>query len=134
MSRICLDTSAYSHFKRGDEAVVEIVATANEVCVPAIVLGELRAGFRAGSRHLDNAKELRRFLASPIVRVIDLDDEIATLYSEVVVELRRAGTPLPTNDLWIAATAIREGAPIVTYDGYFRLVPRVGARILATPS
>ena len=133
MSRICLDTSAYSHFRRGDDPVVEIVTTAREVCVPVIVLGELRAGFRAGSRHLDNAKALRQFLANPVVRVIDVDDEIASLYSDVVAELRRAGTPLPGNDLWIAATAIREGAPIVTYDGHFRLVPRVGARILPAP-
>lgn len=133
MSRICLDTSAYSHFRRGEQAVVEIVRTAREVCVPVVVLGELRSGFRAGSRHLDNTKALRQFLASPVVRVIDVDDEIASLYSDVVFELRRAGTPLPTNDLWIAATAIREGTPVVTYDGRFRLVPRVGARILASP-
>ena len=134
MSRICLDTSAYSHFRRGEQAAVEIITTAREVCVPVIVLGELRSGFRAGSRHLDSAKELRRFLAHPAVRVIDVDDEIASLYSDVVVELRRAGTPIPTNDLWIAATAIREGTSIVTYDGHFRLVPRVGARILAASS
>ena len=133
MKRICLDTSAYSHFKRGDAAAVEVVTAASEVFVPAVVLGELRTGFRLGNRRLQNEKELRQFLASGAVRVVDIDDDVSSIYADIVIELREAGTPIPTNDVWIAASAAREAATVVTYDGHFGRVRRVGVRILPLP-
>ena len=98
--------------------------------VPAVVLGELRSGFLLGSRPDDNERELAEFLAHPVVRVLDVDDEAATLYAEIFANLRRAGTPLPTNDLWVAALAVREGATVLTYDEHFRKIARVGCRVL----
>lgn len=130
MSRICLDTSAYSHFRRGEPEAVTAIEAARSVAVPAVVLGELRAGFRLGSLAERNEAELRRFLEHPVVRVLEVDDEAATHYAELIVDLRKAGRPLPTNDVWIAALALREGTTLLTYDAHFEHVRRVGVRIL----
>lgn len=130
MSRICLDTSAYSHFKRSAPAAVQAIEQARDVAVPAIVLGELRAGFFGGAHAERNGAELRRFLAHPVVRVLDVDDDAASLYAELVDELKRAGRPLPSNDVWIAALALREGSTVLTYDEHFSHMRRVGVRLL----
>ena len=131
--RICLDTSAYSHFRRGAPEAVRTVTRAPWVGVPVIVLGELRVGFRLGSRTIENEERLGEFIAEPVVTVLDVDDEAAAHYADIVVELRRGGTPLPTNDIWIAALAAREGATVVTTDGHFSRIGRIGSLILAEP-
>jgi tRNA(fMet)-specific endonuclease VapC len=130
MSRLVLDTSAYSQFKRGHAAAVDALAHASWVGVPVIVLGELRAGFAAGKRAATNTKELAAFLEHAVVEVLSIDDEAAQIWSEIVVALRRAGTPLPTNDLWIAALAAQCGAPVLTYDAHFEKIGRIGVRRL----
>ena len=131
MNRICLDTSAYSHFMRGDSSAVSIIAAAKWVGIPSVVLGELRTGFLLGGRAQENEDELSRFLGHPLVRVLDVDDAASRIYSEIIVALRRAGTPLPTNDIWIASVAAREGATVITYDQHFRAIQRIGAHILS---
>jgi len=104
MTRIVLDTSAYSHFCRGADAAVSVISTASWIGMTAIVLGEVRCGFRLGSRPARNERELEAFLSNGVVHVLDVDDEAAQIYSEIV-----AGTPIPSNDIWIAAVAAREG-------------------------
>jgi tRNA(fMet)-specific endonuclease VapC len=131
MSRLCLDTSAYSHFQRGDPMLVEILDAAEWVGVPAVTLGELRTGFLAGSQRIRNETELGGFLASPVVEVLVVDDEVSRHYAEIVSDLRQAGTPLPTNDIWIAATAARAGALVLTYDRHFEKIARVGSLLLS---
>lgn len=131
MSRYCIDTSAYSHFKRGDPRVVELIDGAEWLGMPTIVLGELRVGFLLGGRQKVNEAELREFLANPVVDVSGVDAEVSRHYAEIVVDLRRAGTPIPTNDIWIAAIAAREGALLLSYDNHFNAISRVGAVILS---
>ncbi len=128
--RLCLDTSAYSHFKRGDPQVVELIDSAGWIGVPVIVLGELESGFRQGRQAAANRAELEEFLASPVVEVLPITEDAVGTYADVVLDLRKAGTPVPANDIWIAAVAARHGAPIVTYDEHFRAIARVGATIL----
>lgn len=130
MSRLVLDTSAYSHFKRGDPEVVELIDQADWIGVPVVVLGELWAGFRLGRRARENERELREFLAHPIVEQLDIDGRVADVYAEIVVALRTAGSPLPINDIWIAATAAAAGASVLTYDTHFKKIQRVGSIIL----
>ncbi|MBN1611224.1 MAG: type II toxin-antitoxin system VapC family toxin [Polyangiaceae bacterium] len=130
MTALCLDTSAYSHFKRGDEPAVEAIAWTRRIAVPVVVLGELRAGFAAGKRSSINERELRAFLSNPVVEVLDVDEPASAIYAEIVQQLKRAGTPLPSNDIWIAALAAREGLPVLTYDAHFQAIPRVGVRLL----
>lgn len=129
--RLCLDTSAYSHFKAGHRGAIAVISTAKTVAVPVIVLGELRAGFRLGGRHDKNEAELRDFLGNPAVQVLNVDEEASFHYAEIFVELRRQGTPVPTNDMWIAALAIREGATVLTFDAHFDLIRRVGVCLLS---
>jgi predicted nucleic acid-binding protein len=126
VTRLCLDTSAYSHFKRGDPRVVEILDRASWLGLPSVVLGELRTGFALGARAEENERELQRFIAHPVVTILDVDDPASRIYAEIVVALRAAGTPLPTNDLWIAAVAAREGASVLTFDRHFEAIGRVG--------
>lgn len=130
MSRYCLDTSAYSRFQRGDARVVEILDRAEWVGVPAITLGELRTGFLLGDRRARNEDELQAFLANPVVDIVGVDEEVSRHYAEIVGDLRRAGTPLPTNDIWIAAAAARAGALVLTFDSHFDRISRAGSLVL----
>jgi tRNA(fMet)-specific endonuclease VapC len=101
--------------------------------VPVVVLGELRAGFLQGRHRRENERALRAFLDHPVVAVLDVDEEAAGHYAQIVVALRTAGTPVPTNDIWIGALAAREGAMVLTYDQHFDSIARVGSIILEAP-
>jgi tRNA(fMet)-specific endonuclease VapC len=133
VTRFCLDTSAYSHFKRGDPQVVSLVDAAEWIGMPTVVLGELAVGFRLGRRESSNRAGLRAFLGHPVVEVLPVTEDVAAHYADIVVELRTAGTPLPANDIWIAATAARWGAPVLTYDDHFAAIGRIATTILRTP-
>jgi tRNA(fMet)-specific endonuclease VapC len=132
VTRICLDTSAYSQFRRGHAPVVDLLDGAKEILVPAVVIGELQAGFRLGKLPAQNEAELRAFLAHAVVSVVDVDAEAASHYADLWVDLRNSGTPIPTNDVWIGALALRSGSTIVTYDDHFRVLSRVGSVVLST--
>ena len=131
MTRLVLDTSAYSHFRRGDVQAVDLISTASWVGMTAIVLGELRAGFGMGKRRTRNEAELAAFLSNSVVHELAVDHDAAQIYAEIVLALRAAGTPVPTNDIWIAAVAAREGVHVVTYDAHFASIARVGTHVLS---
>lgn len=131
MSRFCLDTSAYSHFQRSDSQVVELIDAADWIGLPAIVLGELRIGFSLGRARERNEGTLHEFLLNPSVDVLDIDEEASVHYADIVIDLRRLGTPIPTNDIWIAAAAAASGSIILTYDDHFAQVSRIGTTILS---
>ncbi|MBP7863506.1 type II toxin-antitoxin system VapC family toxin [bacterium] len=130
MSNLCIDTSAYSHFKAGDSQATKLISQSKNVGIPAIVLGELRAGFLMGNRAAKNELELKSFISNPVVSVMEVDDEASRIYAELVVELKMAGTPIPTNDIWIAALSLRDGASVLTFDKHFELIKRVGVFLL----
>jgi predicted nucleic acid-binding protein len=132
MSRLCLDTSAYSNFKRGDERAIELVDRAEWLGVPAIVVGELMTGFLVGRHREQNESELEEFLANPVVEELAVNSEVGRIYAEIVVDLRGAGKPIPTNDIWIAALAARSGSTVLTYDDHFKSISRVGTLVLRT--
>ena len=125
MKEILLDTSGYSAFLRGHAGVGEAVRQADLVALNPVVLGELWAGFRRGNRLEKNRSELKAFLSSPRVDVVDIDVETSVRYAAIVESLHRAGTPIPTNDLWIAASAMQHGLAVVTTDDHFRRVSQV---------
>ena len=130
MNRLCLDTSAYSNFQRGDPRVAERLDRAHWVGVPTVVLGELQAGFLLGDRVERNAAQLDEFLAHPAVETLVADADVAYIYGEIFADLRARGRPLPTNDLWIAATAVQAGATLLTFDDRFRVISRVSSIVL----
>ena len=124
--RICLDTSALTNFRRGQHEARDIIDRADWIGIPSVVIGELEAGFTRGKRYVDNKSFLDRFVAHPIVQILDITYHVAEIYGEIFAQQRRVGEPIPTNDLWIAAVTARAGATLLTYDRHFSLVSRIG--------
>lgn len=122
MKRILLDTNVYAAFKRGDDDAVELLRLADEIVLCPVVLGELLAGFAHSAREARNREELAAFLDSPRVTLVPLDDQTAEAYARIFTLLRRKGTPISTNDLWIAATALQHGLILVTRDAHFTAI------------
>ncbi len=131
MRPILLDTNAYAAFMLGAAEVLEVVAHAEKLFFTSVVLGELLGGFAAGTREPKNRAELARFLNSPRVEILPVTARTADSYALVYVGLRRKGQPIPTNDLWIAASALEHGAVLLTRDAHFSLIDglRCGQRL-----
>jgi tRNA(fMet)-specific endonuclease VapC len=130
--RLVLDTSAYSHFRAGDERVLELIAVAEVVGLPTVVLGELEAAFMLGRRERENRAILNEFLAESFVAILPVTPAVARRYGRLFADLRRAGTPIPINDVWIAATALDCGGQLLTFDDDFRRIAALDCTILAT--
>jgi len=125
MSRITLDTSGYSAFKRGHAGVVAHLRRAEEILLPAIVLGELLGGFEAGRKARRNREELDLFRANPRVRLVSIGEATAERYAVIYASLRSSGQPIPTNDLWIAASVMEHATELVTSDRDFSRVAQI---------
>ena len=121
--RICLDTNSYTAFKAGSMEILQILEDSDEVFVPVTVLGELYAGFRSGSLTEKNIKELDMFLSKPGIYVLDNNQETAVRYGFIYKELRKTGNPIPSNDIWIAASAMVSGTVLISRDRHFKKVP-----------
>ena len=119
VDRLVLDTSAYSHFRGGHAEVLDALSRAERVLVPVTVLGELEAAFQWGSRARENRRALEDFLEEPFVDLLPVTAAVARQYGRVFAGLRRAGTPIPVNDIWIAASAIDCGGTLLTFDRDF---------------
>ena len=125
MSRLLLDTSAYSAFMRGHGEIKLALQEADEICLNVVVLGELLAGFMRGKRRRRNEGDLKTFLGSTRVRILDVNEETAERYAVILDSLWRAGTPIPTNDIWIAASAMQHGLHLLTTDAHYQNVTQV---------
>jgi tRNA(fMet)-specific endonuclease VapC len=123
MMRIVLDTNAYSSFKRGEAHIVEGIAGAEEILIPVPVLGELRVGFKAGTKEKRNLDELDEFLSSARVSVPPITERTSLYYAEIFSGLKRKGKPLPINDIWIAACTLESGAVLISADAHFKNIP-----------
>jgi tRNA(fMet)-specific endonuclease VapC len=123
--RLLLDTSAYSAFMKGHAEISAAVQSNEEIFLNSVILGELIAGFIKGAQRRKNENELRRFMGSPRVGVLDVTEETAERYAVILNSLWRAGTPIPTNDIWIAASAMEHGLRVVTTDDHYQKVPQV---------
>lgn len=117
--RLLLDTNAYSRLGRGDPAVAGLARRAEAILFSTVVVGELLAGFRHGSRLDHNLAELRRFLDHPRVSLLPVTWTTADRFSRIYAALRRTGKPIPTNDIWIAAHAMESGAELISFDPHF---------------
>jgi len=121
--RLCLDTSAFSRLMRGHPKLQERLEAADEILLPVTVLGEVYAGFQGGNRLEENLSLLAAFRSEPGVVIVDTTDNVAQRYAMIVATLKRQGTPIPTNDIWIAAATLENGGRIVAYDAHFEAVP-----------
>ena len=126
--RLALDTNRYTDLCRGDASVVETIELADEVWLPFIIVGELRAGFAVGSEGARNEAVLRQVLLKPGVGVLYADEQTTHHYGAVYRQLRKQGTPIPTNDMWIAALVLQHSLVLCARDAHFDTlsqIPRV---------
>jgi len=122
MRKVLIDTSAYSALLRGSTEVLEALERADLVYLSIFVLAELYVGFKGGSKEAANKRLLGRFLARPTARILHATEETADVFAVIKCALKRAGTPIPLNDVWIAAHALETGSVLVTFDSHFSKV------------
>ena len=123
--KIMMDTSAYAAFLRGSTAAKEAVQQSDELVFNPVVLGELVAGFLMGRNEKRNRAILKDFLSSPRVFIAEIDEETSERYAVIMQSLRVKGTPIPTNDLWIAASAMQHGLKVLTTDKHYLEIPQI---------
>ncbi len=123
--RIALDSNRYVDFCRQEPAAVDAIQRADAIFLPFVVVAELRCGFRCGQRAAANERTLAGFLRSERVSVLFPDEVSTHVYADLYASLRRAGTPIPTNDLWVAALCVQHDLVLFSRDAHFDLVPRV---------
>ena len=119
MKRILVDTNAYAAFKRNESSAVGVLQRAEFIGINTVVLGELLCGFKGGRQEGKNLEELTLFLESPRVNVIPVDEETSEFYARIYWDLRKKCHPIPTNDIWVAASAMRGGLALFSYDEHF---------------
>jgi tRNA(fMet)-specific endonuclease VapC len=123
--RVALDTNRYVDLCKGVAETVTLVEEADDVLLPFVVLGELRAGFAHGRRQAENERILRRFLAKDGVQVLFADDQTTHHYASVFRQLRKQGTPIPTNDMWLAALVLQHNLALHARDRHFDHLPQL---------
>ncbi len=123
MKKILLDTNAYSALMIGHSAVLEEIESSHQVIMSPICIGELLAGFIKGSKEAKNRSILAKFLQQPTVSVPSITAETAEWYANIFAILQKNGTPIPINDVWIAAQSQELGAKLITLDQHFQHIP-----------
>ena len=123
--RILLDTNRYTDFCKAVPEAVAPVTAAERVFLPFVALAELRGGFQAGTLARENERTLTRFLASERVSVLYPDETTTQVYAGLFAQLRRQGTPIPTNDIWIAALALQHNLALLSRDAHFDNLPQL---------
>ena len=123
MKKVLIDTNIYSLAMKGDDHVVDELRKIDLIGFSAISVGELYSGFKGGSRDAENREELNIFLDSPRVVVHSIDEETAEFYASILSNLKSAGTPIPTNDIWIASVAFQYGYKLYSKDNHFSFIP-----------
>ncbi len=122
---IILDTNAYSQLQKGDELVKKEILSSNITYLTVISLGELYRGFKIGSKERENNDFLEMFLKGKNIKILEINKKVAKIYGEISSILKKQGTPLPINDVWIAACAIEANSTLVTYDKHFLNIPNL---------
>jgi tRNA(fMet)-specific endonuclease VapC len=123
--RVALDTNRITDLFRGDIELANRLGTCDEVWIPLLVLGEIKAGFYGGTQQRQNEVLLNRLLAKSTVDVLLASRQTAEHYARVFVQLKRAGTPIPDSDLWIAALVLEHNLVLITRDQHFERIPQL---------
>jgi len=123
--RTALDTNRLTDLFQGDAGLAGFLGTCDEVCIPFVVLAEMKAGFYGGTRQAQNEALLANLLSRETVTILYAGRETTEQYARLFVQLKRAGTPIPDNDLWIAALAMEHDLALVTRDRHFDKVPQL---------
>jgi tRNA(fMet)-specific endonuclease VapC len=123
--RLAIDTNRYIDLARGEASAMEAVEFAEEVWLPFVVVGELRAGFAAGTREASNEAMLRRFLFESCKGVLYADEQTTHHYANLNRQLRKQGTPIPANNIWIAALVLRHSLQLLSRDAHFEALAQI---------
>jgi len=123
--RVALDTNRYVDLCKGIAETMALLEDASAVVLPFVVLGELRAGFANGRRQAENEQILRRFLLKDGVHLLFADDQTTHHYASLYRQLRKQGTPIPTNDMWIAALVLQHNMVLHDRDKHFDRLPQL---------
>jgi tRNA(fMet)-specific endonuclease VapC len=123
--RVALDTNRLTDLLRGDRGLAKRLEVCEEVWIPLMVLAEIKAGFLGGAQQVKNERLLHLLLAKESVAVLLPTRETADHYARLFVQLKRAGTPVPDNDLWIAALVLEHELLLITRDRHFALIPQL---------
>ena len=119
MRRILIDTNIYTGFKRDDPVIVGTFQHLDFIGINITVLAELYAGFKGGNKELKNRLELEDFMNSSRVHFINHDIDTADFYAQIFNNLKEKGKPIPTNDIWVAASAMQNGLALFSLDRHF---------------
>jgi len=119
---IIIDTSAYSALQRGNQPIKSIFNTAQQIYIPTIVIGELKAGFAFGAKKEQNERLLNRFVADSAVSVVNINDRSPDIFARLYAQLRKSGHAVSQNDLWIASLAVEHQLPLLTLDSDFSYI------------
>ena len=120
--RCAIDTNVYTALMRGDTGVYHKLRHARKIFLPAAVVGELIYGFRHGTRYEENRKQLEAFLSEDFVEFLPIDLATCDRFGIVASNLRSKGTPIPQNDIWVAAQALQSGTELLSFDAHFKEV------------
>ena len=123
--KVALDTNRYTDFCRDVKETVHLIEEAEEVLMPFVVLGEVRGGFAHGTRQSANERTLRQFLLRDGVSVLFADDQTTYQYASLYRQLRMQGTPIPTNDIWLAALVLQHNLVLHARDRHFDHLPQI---------
>ncbi len=125
IKRVLIDTNIYIEFMRGNREIAQILQKTEIIAFSVISIAELLAGFKNTKKEQNYLKELDSFLDSPRMLIYDIDSETSEFYAKIYSELKQTGTPIPTNDLWIASLALQHGIKLLTLDSHFKNVPGI---------
>jgi predicted nucleic acid-binding protein len=123
--RIIIDTNRYRDFCEAKTEAVEIIRKAKTIFLPFVVLAELRAGFVVGKKGPENEKFLVKFINKPRVKLLYPDEDTTFHYAHLFKQLRTQATPIPTNDIWIAALAVQYDLLLFSRDTHFNHLPQL---------
>ena len=122
MRKVLIDTNVYSAFKRSNKDIISAFQQIDFIGINIVVLAELYAGFEGSKKEKLNRSELESFINSPRVHFINNDIDTSDFYAQIFNSLKKKGFPIPTNDIWIAASALQNGLALFTLDKHFQHV------------
>lgn len=118
--KVLIDTNIYSYAMRNEHGCDQLLRSAETIHINPIVIGELFFGFRSGDKEQRNRKQLNEFLESPRVSILPLTEHTSDFFALIATQLKNDGNPIPSNDVWIAASAMEHGLMLATKDDHFQ--------------
>ncbi|MFB6306149.1 MAG: type II toxin-antitoxin system VapC family toxin [Flavobacteriales bacterium] len=119
---IIVDTNTYASFKRGNPFAVDIMKRAREIVFTPVVLGELYSGFNLSKKQKENLSEFNELLKNEKVEMVNINETTSKYYANIYKELKYKGKPIPSNDIWIAASAMEFDFNVFSNDKHFNFI------------